>query len=303
MTLHVMCGLAVLATMLLVACAPDERVPGNTPANSTPTGVQLDVPYLVVGGRTLRLDVHVPKSASVPVPVVVNFHGGGWVAGTKGGLSADLQRYLAAGWAVVMPEYRLAPADLAPAAVEDAVCAMRWVAEQSRRLGLDTTRIVVAGYSAGGHLALMVGVLAGSDAFGDNCPGRVTPQPAAVVSLAGVSNVAALIAGDAMRDWAVAWIGSTPARDSIARRVSPLFHVRRNMPPVMSVHGLLDGTVPHTQAERLHQVLDEAGVPNRLLTLATGDHEGLFEREDVRRMILTAIMDFLRTHHVVAREL
>jgi hypothetical protein len=37
--------------------------------------------------------------------------------------------------------------------------------------------------------------------------------------------------------------------------------------------------------------------------LATGDHEGLFEREDVRRMILTAIMDFLRTHHVVAREL
>ena len=104
--------------------------------------------------RPLRLYRPARGSAAGPAPVLVFFHGGGWVVGDLD--SHDhLCRYLAAeaGVAIVAVDYRLAPEHRFPAAFDDAVAATRWVARNAATLDLDAARIAVGGDSAGGNLA------------------------------------------------------------------------------------------------------------------------------------------------------
>jgi acetyl esterase len=113
----------------------------------------------VEGGS--RLHVHRPRGATGPLPVVVNFHGGGWCLGTPE-QSAWLASHVAerVGCVVVSPTYRLAPENPYPAAVEDAWAALRWVAEHAAELGGDPERIAVMGDSAGGNLAAVTALMA-----------------------------------------------------------------------------------------------------------------------------------------------
>ena len=105
-------------------------------------------------GGNLRLRVYRPKGAGTPAPVLVYFHGGGWVVGNLE--SHDhLCRYVAAksDVVVVAVDYRLAPEHKFPAAYEDCLAATRWIAANAAELGLDAKRIAVGGDSAGGSLA------------------------------------------------------------------------------------------------------------------------------------------------------
>ena len=248
---------------------PHGRVSPPDPASSHE---HFERTYVTVGGRDLRLEVYVPRSGPRPVPTVLFLHGGGWVQGTKEQALSDLLPYLAAGWAGVTPEYRLAPSDLAPAAMEDAECALRWMGAHAVEYGFDQRRIIVGGYSAGGHLALMLGLLPDSAPFSANCPGMMRPRPAAVVNFAGITDVGDLLSGPARRDFAATWIGARLDRDSVATALSPLTWVRSGGVPVITAHGDADSLVPYGQAVRLHQALDRAGVPNRLVTLRRVGH-------------------------------
>ena len=75
-----------------------------------------------------------------------------------------------------------------------------------------------------------------------------------------------------MKTYAVQWRASMPARYEIAERVSPLTYVRAGLPPVLTIHGDADPTVPYSHAVRLRDALDEAGVPNQLHTVPGGGH-------------------------------
>src|SRR5436305_6642025 len=107
--------------------------------------------------------VYSSSAAKTPQPAVVYFHGGGWVQGdleTHNGLCARLAKH--AGVLVVAIDYRLAPENKFPAAVEDSVAAYRWLREKGRDVGADTARVAVAGDSAGGNLSAVVSQLAAS---------------------------------------------------------------------------------------------------------------------------------------------
>lgn len=92
-----------------------------------------------------------------PRPGVVYFHGGGWVIGSVESYEPECSRLAVRTGAVVLSvEYRLGPEHRFPAAVEDAVAAMRWACDNAARLGIDPARIAVAGDSAGGNLAAVV---------------------------------------------------------------------------------------------------------------------------------------------------
>jgi acetyl esterase len=98
-----------------------------------------------------------------PQPTVAYFHGGGWVQGdleTHHGLCARLARH--AGALIVAVDYRLAPEHKFPAAVDDCLAAYRWLRTKGRDLGADTTKVAVAGDSAGGNLSAVVSQLAAS---------------------------------------------------------------------------------------------------------------------------------------------
>jgi acetyl esterase/lipase len=77
----------------------------------------------------------------------------------------------------------------------------------------------------------------------------------------GITDVSDVLDDPDMKDYAVAWLGKQPGRDEIARRVSPLTYVRPGLPPILTIHGSADLTVPYSHAVRLHEALDMVGVP------------------------------------------
>ena len=228
--------------------------------------------YVRAGAQDLQLELYLPRRSARPVPVALMFHGGGWVGGSPSGARADLEPFLATGWAGVTPAYRLAPRDRAPAALEDAECALRWVGGHAAEYGLDPERVVVAGYSAGGYLALMLGLAPDTAAFARNCPGTPRPHVALVVSLAGITDLDELLAPAAQRDWAVEWVGPTIQSQTVPAAWSPLRSVHAGVAPVVTVHGDRDDVVPYSQSVRLHRALDRLGVANRLVTLPGAGH-------------------------------
>ncbi len=172
--------------------------------------------------------------------------------------------------------------------------------------GFDPDRIVLTGGSAGGHLSLTTGMLPASAGLDRRCPvrdpgkpNRATPldpemRVAAIVNWYGITDVGDLLAGENAKTYAVAWMGSMPDRFEIAKRVSPLTWVRKDLPPIITIHGDADQIVPHDHARRLHRALDAAGVPNSLHTVAGGGHGGF--SVDENQQAYAAIRQFLERH-------
>jgi acetyl esterase/lipase len=253
-----------------------------------------DVTYGVAGGTELKLDVYQRRGVEGPQPTVIYMHGGFWAAGTKEGALMSLLPWLEMGWNVVNVEYRLARVALAPAAVEDCLCALRYIAAQAEMYNVDTGRIVLTGESAGGHLSLTTGIIPESARLDLQCAGAPLPRVAAIVNWFGVTDVADVIDGPHRANLAAQWMGSLPNWREVARRVSPLTYVREGVPPVMTIHGDMDQLVPYDHAVRLHAALDKVGVPNRLMTVAGGGH-GRFSDEQ-RIEIFAAVRDFVGLH-------
>jgi len=256
--------------------------------------------YLVASNWDAKLDLYVTRTADKPRPTVIFVHGGGWTGGTKEGRDiGGVIPYLNMGMNVVNVEYRLARVAQAPAAVEDCRCALRWVIQHAKEYGIDASRLVVAGESAGGHLALTTGMLPASAGLDRQCPGPDNLKVAAIVNWYGISDVNELLDGPNMKPYAVTWLGSAPDREQIAKRVSPLTYVRAGLPPVITIHGDADPTVPYTQSVRLHKALNDAGVGTELVTVPGGKHG--FDCCDLAQRIdaYTRIRGFLTRYHVL----
>jgi len=254
------------------------------------------IKYLTANNQDLYLDIYQNNNPGLH-PTLIFIHGGGWVARNKDVSARFVWPYLAMGFSVVHVEYRVASMYHAPAAVEDNLCALRWVIQNAEEYGFDPDKIVVAGNSAGGHLALTTGMIPAEAGLDRQCPGSEKLKVAAIINVLGPTNVNDLLAGPNMRNYAVAWLGSQSDREEIARRVSPINYVRQDLPPILTVHGEVDPVVPYTHAVRLHQALDEVGAPNQLLTIFEKGH-GDFSREE-NLQIYTTIQQFLIEHGVL----
>jgi acetyl esterase/lipase len=242
--------------------------------------VDANITYQVAGGLPSKLDVYVPRGRPKPHPTVIYIHGGGWVKGSKEQYTMELLPFLQRGMAAVNVAYRLAGSASAPAAVADCRCALRWVGDHAEQYGLDLSRVVVAGHSAGGHLSLMTGMLDPAAGLDNECPGKLPiPRVAAIVDFYGVTDVADLLKEPNRRPFAVQWIGTTSRPEELAKRLSPLTYVRKGLPPVFAVHGDADETVPYDHSVRLTRALTKVGVPNQLFTVKGGGHGG-FEPKD-----------------------
>ena len=250
--------------------------------------------YHIASNQENKLDLYVPRDATGPTPVLMYIHGGGWVGGTKESRVLRILPYLEMGWAVVNVEYRLGAVARAPAAVEDGLCALRWVIRNAEQYNLDASRIVTSGESAGGHLALTTGMIPASAGLDRECPGSEELSVAAIINWYGITEVGDLLDGANTRSYAVEWMGSLENRVEIAERVSPMTYVRAGLPPTLTIHGDADPTVPYQHALTLHEKLDELGVPNELHTVPGGGHGG-FNREQ-SLAIFETIQRFLSQH-------
>ena len=257
-------------------CAPPSR------ADAAAVRVAFDLPYAAPGGDTLRLDLARPAGPG-PHPAVVLLHGGGWEGGDRRAMHDAMRLLAARGYAAAAVGYRLtaAPRDVFPAAVHDVRCAVRWLRAHARAHDLDPARVGALGFSAGGHLASMLGVGAGGDdaaacLTAPGAPGAPGASGAvqAVVSVAGPQDLR--VDGPYTQEQArlvTNFLGAFPGdAPEVAARASPIAHVGPHAAPFLLVHGTGDALVPVAHARRMRDALRAAGAPATLVELRGVGH-------------------------------
>src|SRR6185503_1744351 len=132
------------------------------------------------------------------------------IANRKDLVTLDLLPYLEWGWTVVNVEYTLPGLTLAPVAVENGVCAVRWIAANAQKYGFDTSKLVTAGWSSGGWIALMTAMAPTTPDWDRTCPATADVKIAAVISRAGVSDFGDVLAGPNAKPWAAYWFQTLP---------------------------------------------------------------------------------------------
>jgi acetyl esterase/lipase len=252
---------------------------------------QLNVVYTKAKDWEGKMDLYLPPKTNKPSAVIINIHGGGWNHGVKesqGGFSA----FFKAGFAVANIEYRLTGQATAPAAVEDTRCALIYLIKNAKALNIDVNKIVIMGGSAGGHLALMGGLLGNDHRFDTNCPGVENVKVAAIIDKYGITDVWDWAYGPKLTSKsATNWLGEKAKDEAFAKSVSPIYYVTKNSPPVFIVHGDADPTVPYLESVDLHKKLLAAGVKTEFITVPGGLH-GKFDKEK-NTEINNAIMKFI----------
>jgi acetyl esterase/lipase len=255
--------------------------------------VESNIVYKVANRYEAKLDVYRPAHPAGSTPVLMMIHGGGWLFGSKEDSVLYLLPFLQMGFSVVNVEYRMGSVSLAPAAVEDCLCALHWIGRNAKKYEFDLGKLVITGGSAGGHLALTTAMIPPSAGFENECAYEddqgwtgtfvdSRPKVAAVVNWFGITDVGDMIRGPNKHGYAVSWLGSLPNREELARQVSPLSYVRSGLPPVLTIHGDADKLVPYSHAVRLHEALTRAGVRNQLLTLPGAGHGGFTDEQELK---------------------
>lgn len=261
--------------------------------------------YKKVGGLEIKADVYRPDD-DAPRPVVVWIHGGALIVGHRGGVSGRVKTMmLAAGYAVVSIDYRLAPETKLPAIINDVEDAFTWLHNGGpKRFHLDTSQVAVMGSSAGGYLTLISGF-------------RAKPRPAVLVSFWGY--------GDLVGDWAARpsphrrhhlthlttaeaykQVSGPPISDSRDRKGNggafyqycrregiwpneisgwdphrepkkfipymPVRNVTADYPPTLLIHGTKDTDVPYQQSVLMAEQFRRHGVEHQLVSIPGGEH-------------------------------
>jgi acetyl esterase/lipase len=291
---------AITAVLFLSAIAPiaaqaQSRVP------EAPAAIHKGLVYHQTSQRDLHLDLYLnAASQGSATPILVHFHGGGWMRGTPPKSWRSFKSFLKAGFSVATVEYRLGGEAPAPAAVQDARCAVKWLAKHADTYSIDPSRIVTMGTSSGGHLALMAGLLANGNSLDlEQC--QDAPKVAGIVDFYGPTDLTVKHPRSGKRPKSfVRWTGSGEAGIAMAKAMSPLFLVQTESPPVFIVHGDSDPTIPYQMSLDLKVRLDNYDVPNQLIAVKGGKH-GKFSQEE-HAMIADKLIGFFRELDVLAKE-
>ncbi|MBX9580969.1 MAG: alpha/beta hydrolase [Gemmataceae bacterium] len=289
--------LLVLVVVVGIASALSAE-PGDAPAA---VRVAKNVTYATVGGEDLKLDLAIPPGPG-PHPAVVLFHGGAWRYGSRADLSRRLvgddgkagpsllELVAARGYVAASVGYRLAPKHKFPAQLDDARAAVRFLRRNATTYHIDPDRIGAGGFSAGGHIALLLGL-----ADPDDPPGGPSSRPGAVASFFGPADLSRYAATPGIEAcYMVPWLGPDCRTDAeVYRRASPICHASADDPPVLLVHGTADLIVPVLHSELLLDKLRAAGVTAELLTVKGGGHG--WAGPDLTRTTAAAL-DFLDEH-------
>jgi acetyl esterase/lipase len=253
--LRASCKIAVLSLVGLspLACGANYQIEANIRYSLHPETV-LDI-----------VQARAPALKNRPGVIVI--HGGGWIGGDKESmLETFCLPFVDHGFVVANVEYRLANVATAPAAVNDVLEAAKWFGDRAADYKVDPSQIIVAGNSAGGHLAMMVGMAPESAGLGPSI------KVAAIVNFYGISDVPDQLQGPHLQTYAVNWIPEQPGRMELAKKLSPITYPRKGLPPVLSIHGDADPVVPYDQSVRLTKALKAAGDQAELITVPGGQH-------------------------------
>ncbi len=247
--------------------------------------VEKDVVYGHAGGVDLKMDIAKPPTSDTSLPALVCIHGGAWQTGSKDGYAPFIERFATNGYVTAAVEYRFAPEHPWPAQIEDVKCAVRYLRANAKELNINPDKIAALGDSAGGHLALLLGLMDTGDGLeGDGGNPGVSSKVQAVINLFGPTD---------MRIWRVLpeaeeefkkntgkgtdeilqdLVGTIDRTAPVMAQISPIVYVNEGDPPILTFHGTKDPIVPFEQAPLLHAALKKAGIQERLVEMEGAGH-------------------------------
>jgi acetyl esterase len=263
------------------------------PSDAAEIAPNRSVTYKSVSGVDLKLDVFQPAGLKPTDqrPAIVFFFGGGWMGGSTKQFYAQAQAMAAQGMVAFSADYRVKSRQGTTPfeSVMDAKSAIRWVREHAAELGINPSRIVASGGSAGGHLAACTGLIEGNEEEGEK--------------LAISSKPNALILFNPVLDTTAKGYGAHAFPPERQTELSPCHHVRKGIVPTLLFHGTADKTVPFENAERFTQLMRESGNECGLVPFKDKDHgffNGSFFRPsngnaDYERTMSLSV-EFLKAH-------
>ena len=208
------------------------------------------------GKRDLKLDLYHPGKAKAPVPLLIYFHGGGWVVGNRRLIESFFVDQVKRGYALASVSYTLAQKAAWPAQIEDADAAISWLRTHAKELGVDADRIVLCGASAGAQLALLAGLRHEGIAKG-------------ILVFYPPTDFSLLVKKGQIMKRALRILFGARLRTVLekVRQASPITHVRKDAPPIYILHGTADHMVPHDQSEVFTKALREIGADVTFVSL------------------------------------
>jgi acetyl esterase/lipase len=241
-----------------------------------------NIAYREGPNKRWRLDLAWRKDLkSKPRPAIVVIHGGGWREGDKSsfasrkhGVPGNIEDFAALGFVAVAINYRLSGEAPYPAALEDCQAAVRWLRARAAEYNVDPDRIGAYGNSAGGHLALLLG-MAGHDGIASKDETAKSAAVQAVVSDSGPIDLLHQYRNGPLKGVVRDFLGGPPEGDRLAayQKASPLQQIRPGVPPLLLIYGVADAQVPIETADHFVVALGRAGLKDvSYHRLATVDH-------------------------------
>jgi acetyl esterase/lipase len=279
-------GVLIVIAGVLAPATAQQRGRGR----KVPQGVKAirEIEYAKVAGKSLKLDLYVPRKAKTPGKkprLLVWIHGGAWRMGSKAGINPSFLGLTADGYAAASIDYRLNGLQAHPEHIHDCKGAIRWLRANAAKYGYDASRIGVGGGSAGGHLVLLLGTSAGVKDLEGDVGGNLdqSSRVQAVVDLFGPA------------DFELWWGKTARFRDSkIAKRLksaSPVTYVTDDDAPILVFHGDKDPIVPLLQSQSVHKRYQKAGLESALHVIKGAGHGGGQFSDNARSALVKAFLD------------
>lgn len=217
-----------------------------------------DVPYKTIDSTILKLDIYHSKDLTGTAPLIIFIHGGAWKKGNKHDYLPYLISYANKGYVTATIQYRLTDAAKYPAQLLDVESSVKWLKQHAADYHIDPEKVAMVGGSAGGHLAMLNAYSNDSGTIDDS---GFSSNVQALVNFYGPSDLAHEEAWD--KSSVEYLIGKTyKEAPEIYKSASPIYFITKAAPPTLTFHGTLDELVPFEQSDRLHQKLQETGVPS-----------------------------------------
>jgi acetyl esterase/lipase len=243
--------------------------------NKRPVQGEPDLVYGKGGDTDLKLNLAMPKDGDGPFPALVCIHGGGWRRGQREDLNQTIEALARRGYVAVTISYRLAPGVTFPAQIEDCKAAVRWLRANARKYKVDPERIGATGFSAGAHLACLLGTTDKNDGFeGNGGNPDQSSRVQAVVSFFGPTDLI-------RKDWSeeveknilMPFLGASYAdKPELYKKASPIVYVTPDDPPFLFFHGTEDKLVGIRHSRELAKKLQSVGVSAKVVEVEGEEH-------------------------------
>jgi len=260
-----------------------------------------NIPY---NNDTLKkhlLDIYVPADAKGKVPLVVFIHGGGWIGNDKyadmGYMPNTVSAMLNNGMAVASIDYRFATQAVFPAILQDCNKAVSFLFDNADKYSLDKNNIALMGFSAGGHLASLLGTSQNNKVSNFYFPNTYRPfRYKAVVDFYGPIDLVLLPGNEDEKSPEGKLIGAAPLlRPDLAKAASPITYIDKNDPPFLIYHGEKDSIVSNKQSKLFSAWLNHYGVKNELTIVKDAPHFGsMYDVEEIRNKVIVFLTQHLK---------